>query len=78
MSGPVATQASTPRERKLALGYVHNLSKRTALYATVARVKNSSTLAAIPQSTVNSAVAIPAAVANGRSTGYDIGIRHSF
>jgi predicted porin len=67
---------SEPRERKLALGYVHNLSKRTALYATVARVKNSNTNAVIPQSTVAGGVAIGAA--NGRSTGYDIGVRHSF
>ncbi len=31
---------TAPRVDKLALGYVHNLSKRTALYATVARVNN--------------------------------------
>jgi len=68
---------SEPRERKLALGYVHNLSKRTALYATVARVKNSNTNALVPQAVVGGP-AIGAGVANGRSTGYDIGIRHSF
>lgn len=68
---------SEPRARKLALGYVHNLSKRTALYATVARVKNSDTNAFVPQFVVNSAIGTPTA-ANSRSTGYDIGIRHSF
>jgi len=67
---------STPRERKLALGYVHNLSKRTALYATVARVKNSDTTVLVPQSTT---AGVTAGLApNARSTGYDIGIRHSF
>jgi predicted porin len=29
-----------PKANKLAIGYVHNLSKRTALYATAARVSN--------------------------------------
>jgi predicted porin len=29
-----------PKANKLAIGYVHNLSKRTALYATIARVSN--------------------------------------
>ena len=33
-----AGPGAEPRSRKLALGYVHNLSKRTALYSTVARV----------------------------------------
>jgi len=67
---------TTPRERKLALGYVHNLSKRTALYATVARVKNSDTNAFVPQSTTGGATL--GLAPNARSTGYDIGIRHSF
>jgi len=31
--------AADPRSRKLALGYVHNLSKRTAVYTTFARVR---------------------------------------
>ena len=30
-----------PTSTKLAIGYVHNLSKRTALYATIARISNS-------------------------------------
>jgi predicted porin len=49
---------------------VHNLSKRTALYATVARAKNSG----------GAAQALNGAVtgANGSSSGYDFGIRHAF
>lgn len=59
-----------PHTRKIALGYVHNLSKRTALYATYARVDNSGgATAALNGSTT---------AANSRSTGYDLGIRHSF
>jgi predicted porin len=59
-----------PRTRKLALGYVHNLSKRTALYATYARVRNSDGAT----SALNGATT----VANGSSSGFDLGIRHSF
>jgi predicted porin len=72
---PNVAGLTEPRARKLALGYVHNLSKRTALYATVARVKNSDTNAFVPQFAVSGAAPT---TANGRSTGYDIGIRHSF
>lgn len=59
-----------PKTRKIALGYVHNLSKRTALYTTYARVRNSSGAA----SALNGAVT----AANASSSGYDFGIRHSF
>jgi hypothetical protein len=59
-----------PRVRKIALGYVHNLSKRTALYATYARVRNSG----------GSAVALGGSVTgvNESSSGFDLGLRHSF
>lgn len=62
--------AGTPKSKKWALGYVHNLSKRTALYTTIARVTNSGGAA----SALNGAVT----AANARSTGYDFGIKHSF
>jgi predicted porin len=61
---------SDPRTRKLALGYVHNLSKRTAVYTTVARVKNT---AGAAQSLNGSATS-----ANGSSVGFDFGVRHAF
>jgi predicted porin len=64
------TRAGDPTSKKLALGYVHNLSKRTALYATVARETNSGGAAGA----LNGAVT----AVNGNSTGYDLGIRHSF
>lgn len=54
------------------LGYVYNLSKRTALYTTYAQLKNDGT-------TRFALGGAPAATANGlTSTGYDVGIRHSF
>ena len=65
--------AGTPKAKKLALGYVHNLSKRTALYATYARVTNSGGSA---QSVFPGAAGNPSA--NSRSNGYDFGVRHSF
>ncbi|MBA2675784.1 porin [Ramlibacter sp.] len=65
-----ADSAGDPTSKKFALGYVHNLSKRTALYVTAARVKNSG----------GATQALNGAVTgvNGSSTGYDLGIRHSF
>jgi predicted porin len=69
----VAT-GTDPRARKIALGYVHNLSKRTAVYTTIARVTNNATSNA---SVFGGAAA--ASTSNGNaSTGYDLGVRHSF
>jgi predicted porin len=62
--------AASARTNKYAIGYVHNLSKRTALYTTFARTSNSGGAAAA----LNGAVT----AANDKSTGYDFGIRHSF
>ncbi|MES2424892.1 MAG: porin [Pseudomonadota bacterium] len=71
-----------PRASKLALGYVYNLSKRTALYTSVARLKNANgtaggatlTTAAVRVAGISGAVAGP----NSSSTGFEAGIRHSF
>lgn len=59
-----------PEAKKLALGYVYSLSKRSALYATYARIANSK----------GSTVAINGSTtaADRSSTGYDIGVRHNF
>ena len=62
--------AADPRTNKWALGYVHNLSKRTALYTTWAHVSNKGGAA---QALNGSVTAI-----NGSSSGLDLGIRHSF
>ncbi|HWV04590.1 porin [Ralstonia sp.] len=64
-----------PKANKLAIGYVHNLSKRTALYATVARVSNKNGASL----TVGGPAFTPNAVFTPKnSTGYDFGLRHSF
>ncbi len=68
-----------PRATKFALGYVHNLSKRTALYATVAHTSNKdgSTLTTNPNSGLSGAGFVSTGEAKG-SNGYEFGIRHSF
>lgn len=60
------------RSRKYAVGYVHNLSKRTAVFGTYARVSNGD-FAARP---VVSGTGAPRR--GGSSSGFDIGLRHSF
>jgi predicted porin len=62
--------AGSPTTNKVALGYVHNLSKRTALYATAAQLKN--------KNGASQALNGASAGANSNSTGYDFGVRHSF
>ncbi|MNV51681.1 Outer membrane porin protein 32 precursor [compost metagenome] len=64
-----------PKASKISLGYVHNLSKRTALYANVAQIRNSNGAALT--------VGGPAFISTGvftpkTSRGYDLGIRHAF
>jgi predicted porin len=63
--------AGSPAASKFALGYVYNLSKRTALYTTVARLKNHGN----SKRTINGAVALGLGES---SSGLDLGIRHSF
>jgi predicted porin len=63
--------------RKFALGYVHKLSKRTALYGTVARVSNDDN-ATRGLATSSSALASPSISGGDNVTGYSVGIRHSF
>ncbi|RST53860.1 porin [Variovorax sp. MHTC-1] len=70
-----------PKANKLAIGYVHNLSKRTALYATVARIRNkdgANLTVGGPSFVTTSAVLPGQAFQPKTSTGYDIGIRHAF
>lgn len=59
-----------PQTAKLSLGYVHHLSKRTAVYATYARVKNEGGA----RVALNGSVTAP----NRGSSGMDLGIRHTF
>ena len=80
--GAYGLTGDDPRVNKLAIGYVHNLSKRTALYATVARVSNKND-AAYTGSLVSASTTGYGGVSYGAglprsSTGYDFGIRHAF
>jgi predicted porin len=71
-----ALKAVSGDSYQLAAGYVHNLSKRTALYTTVSYIDNK----AGANFGVNGvgAAANPAVGADGRSGGVDVGVRHSF
>lgn len=78
--------ASTPRVNKFALGYTHNLSKRTAVYVTAARITNKNDAAyagLLPSARVTTGgTASFSGAAQGylpqKATGYDFGIRHAF
>ena len=63
-------KATTADSKQIAVGYVHNLSKRTRAYVTYASVDNAN----------GAAVALGGAtgVANKASSGFDIGMTHSF
>jgi len=67
------------KAEKFALGYVHNLSKRTALYATVAYLKDKdgADLVLGGPAFFSSSNTIVTGVPKS-STGYDFGIRHAF
>jgi predicted porin len=55
-----------------ALGYVHNLSKRTALYGTFSQISNKG----VQTFTVGSTT--PSVTAGGKSRGLELGLRHAF
>ncbi len=62
--------AGSPETKHLAVGYVYNLSKRTALYGTAARVTN--------KGSASFALGASTTAAGQNSSGYDMGIRHIF
>jgi predicted porin len=63
-------KATTAETKQMAVGYVHNLSKRTRAYVTYASVDNSNG--------ANAALGGATGVANKGSTGFDIGMTHAF
>jgi len=69
------TSKSDADWRKFAVGYGHNLSKRTQLYATVAGIDNSA-----QSKKVVGSFGLPALgnSPGGRSNGYEAGVRHFF
>lgn len=73
LSGRVGTVALDANDaQQLGLGYVYTLSRRSVLYATLARISNDGLATfAVPGG--------PAGLAGGgTSTGYELGLRHSF
>ena len=62
---------------KLALGYGYDLSKRTQVYGTFARVRNDAA-ATRGLAVSSSALATPAVNAGAGVTGFELGLRHSF
>lgn len=73
LSGEVAGASITANDaNQLGVGYVHSLSKRSAVYGTLARVTN--------KSGATFAIAGgPSGLAGGNSsTGFEFGVRHSF
>ncbi|WP_372525751.1 porin [Piscinibacter sp.] len=73
LSGKSAAGINTdPNDaRQVALGYLHNLSKRTAIYTNVVQVTNKGA----------SAIAVdknPTPLAGKNSAGVEVGVRHSF
>jgi predicted porin len=61
--------------RKFALGYGYNLSKRTQVYGTYARVTNGGVST---NSVTNNGLGGIVATPGGGSTGFELGVRHSF
>ena len=69
------TRGSDADWRKISLGYGHNLSRRTQVYGSVARVNNS---AGSQRAIGVQGLAAPANALGGHSTGYEVGVRHFF
>jgi len=67
------TTAQNADSKQFALGYVYNLSKRSALYGTYSQIKNSTGAAAVVAGTNNGGSAL-----SGKSTGFEVGMRHAF
>lgn len=73
MAGRVGTTSIDANDAKqLGLGYVYNLSKRSALYAHYSRIDNEGAATFVVPGG-------PAGIAGGKtSTGYEAGLRHTF
>jgi predicted porin len=67
-----STTANDADANLLAIGYVHNLSKRTALYGTYAQIDNKGAQTFAVGSTT------PALPGGKKSSGIEFGLRHSF
>lgn len=76
VKGRAGTINANPNDwNKLSIGYGYNLSKRTQMYATYARVSNDG---AQTMTVANNGLSAGPAVAGKNATGYELGIRHAF
>ncbi|RGE42717.1 porin [Comamonas testosteroni] len=72
-------KANDAKAHQISLGYVHNLSKRTAVYGTVAYLKNKEGSAmALNAKGVSNTVGLKDSGAARNQTGVQVGIRHAF
>jgi len=73
LSGKVGTASIDANDaRQLGLGYVHNLSKRSALYATLSMIDNAGAATYVVPGG-------PSGMAGGGSSkGFEVGLRHTF
>jgi predicted porin len=75
-----ASSEGTARDgTQIALGYVYDLSKRTAVYTSFSRINNGiGARFSVASSTANGAPAFTGTSTDPSSTGYEFGLRHSF
>jgi predicted porin len=75
IEAPAVTEAD-----KFGIGYIHNLSKRTAIYTTLALIDNDQGTYNVANNGASQgqALQIPNPPAGGKSMGFDLGIRHNF
>ncbi|TDP62758.1 porin [Roseateles toxinivorans] len=66
-----AAEAVTGDSKQFAVGYIHDLSKRSALYGTLSRVSNSGRAAVGVSGS-------PTVRAGQASTGFEVGVKHTF
>ncbi len=68
----------TLKANQMSLGYVHNLSKRTALYGTYAYLKNKNDSGVNMGLELNGAMSGAGLSNSGAQHGLQVGIRHAF
>lgn len=73
--GHYNTDGSNADWNKISVGYGHNLSKRTQVYGTVAFLKNKDGAA---KSIGVQGLSAPGTTLGGRSSGFEVGVRHFF
>ncbi len=73
--GKASSDATSREGTQLAVGYVHDLSKRTSLYGTFAKISNE---AGARYAVAGTSPAFGGTDNKPSSTGYEVGVRHAF